>query len=64
MERKILIVDDERSIVDILKYNLEKDGKVACSVNSRCVKKRIGNRCGDESPQNNDIVSTNQSGQK
>lgn len=26
MERKILIVDDERSIVDILKYNLEKDG--------------------------------------
>ena len=26
MERKVLIVDDERSIVDILKYNLEKDG--------------------------------------
>ena len=32
MERKILIVDDERSIVDILKYNLEKDGtKVLCA---------------------------------
>ena len=26
MERKVLIVDDERSIVDILKCNLEKDG--------------------------------------
>ncbi|MBR1883682.1 MAG: response regulator transcription factor [Clostridia bacterium] len=25
-ERKILIVDDEKSIVDILKYNLEKEG--------------------------------------
>ncbi len=32
MERKILIVDDERSIVDILKYNLEKDGtKCICA---------------------------------
>ena len=32
MERKVLIVDDERSIVDILKYNLEKDGtKVLCA---------------------------------
>ena len=26
MSRKILIVDDEHAIVDILKYNLEKDG--------------------------------------
>lgn len=26
MERKILIVDDEKPIVDILRYNLEKDG--------------------------------------
>ena len=26
MEKKVLIVDDERSIVDILKYNIEKDG--------------------------------------
>ncbi len=32
MERKVLIVDDERSIVDILKYNLEKDGtKAVCA---------------------------------
>ena len=32
MERKVLIVDDERSIVDILKYNIEKDGtKVICA---------------------------------
>ena len=32
MERKVLIVDDERSIVDILKYNIEKDGtKVVCA---------------------------------
>ena len=29
MERKVLIVDDERSIVDILKYNIEKDGTQA-----------------------------------
>lgn len=26
MERKILVVDDEKPIVDILRYNLEKDG--------------------------------------
>lgn len=26
MERKILIVDDEKAIVDILKFNLQKDG--------------------------------------
>ena len=26
MERKILVVDDERPIVDILKFNLEKEG--------------------------------------
>lgn len=26
MERKILIVDDEKDIVDLLKYNLEKEG--------------------------------------
>ena len=26
MERKILVVDDEKPIVDILKYNLEKEG--------------------------------------
>ena len=25
MSRKVLIVDDEKSIVDILKFNLEKD---------------------------------------
>ena len=32
MERKVLIVDDERSIVDILKYNIEKDGtRVVCA---------------------------------
>ena len=32
MEQKVLIVDDERSIVDILKYNIEKDGtKVVCA---------------------------------
>ena len=32
MERKVLIVDDERSIVDILKYNIEKDGtRVICA---------------------------------
>ncbi len=32
MERKVLIVDDERSIVDILKYNIEKDGtQVVCA---------------------------------
>ena len=29
---KVLIVDDERSIVDILRYNLEKDGtRVVCA---------------------------------
>ena len=26
MEKKILIVDDEKPIVDVLKFNLEKDG--------------------------------------
>ena len=26
MEKKILIVDDEKPIVDILKFNLEKEG--------------------------------------
>ena len=26
MDRKILIVDDEKAIVDILKFNLEKEG--------------------------------------
>lgn len=26
MDRLVLIVDDERPIVDILKYNLEKEG--------------------------------------
>ena len=26
MDRKILIVDDEKNIVDILKFNLEKSG--------------------------------------
>ena len=29
MDRKVLIVDDERSIVDILKYNLEKNDMTA-----------------------------------
>lgn len=36
MERKVLIVDDERSIVDILKYNIEKDGtKVICAYDGK-----------------------------
>ena len=26
MDKKILIVDDEKTIVDILKFNLEKEG--------------------------------------
>ena len=26
MDRKILVVDDEKPIVDILKFNLEKEG--------------------------------------
>ena len=29
MNRKVLIVDDERSIVDILRYNLEKNDMTA-----------------------------------
>lgn len=36
MERKVLIVDDERSIVDILKYNIEKDGtKAICAYDGK-----------------------------
>ena len=36
MERKVLIVDVERSIVDILKYNIEKDGtKAICAYDGK-----------------------------
>ena len=36
MERKVLIVDDERSIVDILKYNIAKDGtKAICAYDGK-----------------------------
>ena len=33
MERKILVVDDEKPIVDILRYNLEKDGFAVIEAN-------------------------------
>ncbi len=30
MDKKILVVDDEKSIVDILKFNLQRDGYTVC----------------------------------